>query len=226
MEESVEFRNDSCVNRLRSLIPRKNLRLRFPMMDNFNYRVLMHNPDIEIDRNVIRSYESLAMYTSGLISEVGNGKKDYDHFYMDVRSCMFALDYPESDIVDILVKYYFHIRRSKRKTVLWNAFGDIIAKNIRKNLGSKFTTCKHCGRRYMVKNDENGLCSECRKTPPEMKVGYRVTVCQDCGRDIGINFRTNKRTVRCCECQKTEERRKTALRNQNYWKRKRESNDY
>lgn len=209
-EESVEPRNNSCVNRLRSLIPRKNLRLRFPMMDDFNYKVLMNNPNIEIDKEVIHNYEALVVYASGVLTNADDEVAVWFYYYSKIKSEMFSMGYSESDIVDMLVKYYFHLRKSKRKVTLWNTFGDIIVDNIKRNLDTKFTTCKHCGRRYMVKNDENGLCSECRKTPPEMKVGYRIMVCQDCGRDIGINL-TNTRTVRCPECQAKHRRKKVAI---------------
>lgn len=180
------------------------------MMDDFNYKVLMNNPNIEIDKEVIRNYEALVVYASGVLTNADDEVAVWFYYYSKIKSEMFSMGYSESDIVDMLVKYYFHLRKSKRKVTLWNTFGDIIVDNIKRNLDTKFTTCKHCGRRYMVKNDENGLCSECRKTPPEMKVGYRIMVCQDCGRDIGINL-TNTRTVRCPECQAKHRRKKVAI---------------
>lgn len=64
--------------------------------------------------------------------------------------------------------------------------------------GMNYTRCHECG--VLFKNNKNGTrkyCTECQKYVPQ---DTKTIVCIDCGKDFQVDG-SNKRTVRCPDCQ-------------------------
>lgn len=94
----------------------------------------------------------------------------------------------KTDMTDILVKYQYVIKPTKRKTMLWICFGDVIVENIKRNLSTMSNE---------EINMEKRICECCGKTFFTM-ANARTTMCCNCARKKKNNDRRKKRT--CIDC--------------------------
>ncbi|MCM1224367.1 MAG: hypothetical protein NC548_58960 [Lachnospiraceae bacterium] len=161
-----------------------------------DYKLLMNNPDIEVEivksstgrliegtnpvilkyiekakiygermgRMAIRaeSLPRLVLYQSQIRADLL-----YNKIIESVKSEFSQLDYSETEIVDILVKYLYGINQSKHKDLLWTCYGNIIYKNLEqyKKRLTKEIECIDCGEWFEVKTKDNNTCrcSSCRE---------------------------------------------------------------
>lgn len=185
--------NKSFVNKLESLIPNPRINFRKLGIGDIDYRLMMKNPDIEFDVSISDNGKLIKEETNPVIVEYCNfdksyylsvdnticsGKIDKSDSYMksrlknsrivdEIKLSMSGLGYDEDDIVDILVKYLYGIRKSANKTALWLCYGDIIYRNLEKHIKkkTKVVQCVDCGEWIEVstKDNETCRCEECTK---------------------------------------------------------------
>lgn len=196
-EGQVEAINRSCVNRLRTMIPRKSLKFRFDGMSEFDYRTLMNDPDIRIDTRVTRKFNLLGReFKMQYCVDSSNSNESYISNY--IRNEMLNTGYSEIEITDMLVKELFGVRKTKRKGIFWSCYGDAVLANIQKNIDSRFTTCNYCGGRFYKQRKEEMVCPNCKNRCLD-KPKTKTLVCIDCGTSFEVK-RSNKKTTRCSEC--------------------------
>ena len=196
----MEAINHSCVNRLRTMIPRKSLKFRFEGMGDFDYRTLMNDPDIRIDTRVTRKFAALSReYKFNYNLNSNNDNEQYIASF--IRKSMLETGYPESDIVDMLVKELFGVRKTKKKLVFWSCYGDVILDNIQNNIDKNFTTCNKCGTRFYKSYKTEAVCENCKNRSAD-KPKTKTLICVDCGTPFEVR-NSNTRSVRCLNCQKT-----------------------
>ena len=108
---------------------------------------------------------------------------------------MFKMGDDPYEVLDAIIIGIFDIKKSKRKTVFWQAFGDMVLTNLKSNLSLVDTLiCDSCYMRFSD-NDE-GKCPCCGKPYRP----YSISVCVDCGEEFGV-FSKGKNQLRCPECQ-------------------------
>ena len=108
------------------------------------------------------------------------------------------LGYSEEYVCDMLVKYLFQEHQSTRKAVFWMCFGEIVLRNLQRNLPPGSIQCRKCGERFKPSAPNQKLCDECAHYQP---VGRKTLVCCDCGRRFEVaGIVKNKK--RCDECQR------------------------
>lgn len=161
----IEPQNDSTMNRLVDIIANPKLTFKATNLGKYDYRMLMNNPDIEIDCNVIEKFEWLKRNKKRLMKEHRDGK--YKEYYVDglIRRKLCELGYNAKEVVDMLVKYC-HEKKMPNKNILWNSFGDIVFENINKNVPSNTKLCDVCGERFEYNLNCKTLpkyCNECAK---------------------------------------------------------------
>ena len=124
--------------------------------------------------------------------------------------------YSKKELADIFVKFQYHIKPNKRKTILWLCFGDIIFDNIEKNLKTMteeelnmaVKECDDCGKEFFVKaNSRIKRCDKCRKKRRGIIVDKK---CIDCGKLILLG-----RKKRCDDCNRVYEREKKRKQREN-----------
>lgn len=214
-EGQVEAINNSCVNRLRTMIPRKSLKFKFDGMGDFDYRTLMNDPNIRIDTRVTRKFAALSReYKFNYNLNNNNDNEQYIASY--IRKSMLDTGYPESDIVDMLVKELFGVRKTKKKLVFWSCYGDVVLANIQKNIDSRFTTCNYCGGRFYKSHNKDMVCPNC-KDREFIKPNTKTLVCIDCGTSFEVKY-SNKKSTRCRECQRIETYRQILSNTRKYRK--------
>lgn len=168
-------------------------------MGDFDYRTLMNDPDIRIDTRVTRKFAAFSREYK-FNYNLNNNNDNEQYIASFIRKSMLDTGYPESDIVDMLVKELFGVRKTKKKLVFWSCYGDVVLANIQKNIDSRFTTCNYCGGRFYKVHNKDMVCPNC-KGREFNKPNTKTLVCIDCGIPFEVK-RSNKKTIRCQECQK------------------------
>lgn len=195
----MEAINHSCVNRLRAMIPRKSLKFKFDGMSEFDYRTLMNDPNIRIDTRVTRKFAALSReYKFNYNLNSNNDNEQYIASY--IRKSMLDTGYPENDIVDMLIKELFGVRKTKKKLVFWSCYGDVVLTNIQNNIDKNFVTCNKCGVRFYKSYKTEAVCVNCKSRDVD-KSKTKTLICIDCGTPFEVK-NSNTRSVRCLNCQK------------------------
>ncbi len=177
------------MNRLSAYIPDKRISY-CKTVGKFDYRKLMNLDcgfDIREDSLIIERYEYYNQ-NKDKIFNIDDGK------YLNQMDCYlpkyvrdkiieetrYDLDY----ITNTLVVYFYTIKKSSNKELLWSCFGDIIVENLKKNVKGKI--CPICGKKARMSADHigpislgfthrgkfNPMCSSCNS-----KKNNRITLC-------------------------------------------------
>ena len=161
--EQTERPNESAMNRLSTYIPDKRISY-CKIIGKFDYRKLMNLDcgfDIREDSLIIERYEYYNQ-NKDKIFNIDDGK------YLNQMDCYlpkyvrdkiieetrYDLDY----ITNTLVVYFYTIKKSSNKELLWSSFGDVIVENLKKNVKGKI--CPICGKRFEPNNNRQLTCSE------------------------------------------------------------------
>ena len=159
----TERPNESAMNRLSTYIPDKRISY-CKIIGKFDYRKLMNLDcgfDIREDSLIIERYEYYNQ-NKDKIFNIDDGK------YLNQMDCYlpkyvrdkiieetrYDLDY----ITNTLVVYFYTIKKSSNKELLWSSFGDVIVENLKKNVKGKI--CPICGKRFEPNNNRQLTCSE------------------------------------------------------------------
>ena len=154
------------------------------------------NKRITVEQDVVRMYDEAEKQYRYSISFY-----DDDTNYGYVREALlqkFAeLDYSLDEVCDMLVKYLFHTKQSKRKNVFWMCFGDMVFENLERNIPVGSIQCKKCGGRFVPATPQQRACSDCSAYKPVIK---KTIKCIDCGAEFEVpgNVKNKKR---CDQCQ-------------------------
>lgn len=197
------------------MIPRKSLKFKFDGMSEFDYRTLMNDPNIRIDTKVTRKFAALSReYKFNYNLNNNNDNEQYIASY--IRKSMLDTGYPESDIVDMLIKELFGVRKTKKKLVFWSCYGDMVLANIQNNIDKNFVACNKCGVRFYKQRKEEMVCPNCKNKSLE-KPKTKTLICVDCGTPFEVKY-SNKKSTRCRECQRIETHRQILSNTRKYRK--------
>lgn len=196
--DQVEELNNSIVNQLDKII--KNNRLRFKVSDfgKLDYTMMMGNPDIKIDTDVIDEYIILNKQYHYKINMESEYKNNISHIAQQIRNSLSDYEYSDEEITDMLVKYLYGVKNSKSKESLWFCYGNIIVDNLKRNIGNKTAVCAKCGKRYHKEFPNQKYCDNCDNTYE--KIGNKKVICVDCGKEFEVDAR-NMTKIRCDKCQ-------------------------
>lgn len=210
----VQKKNASVVNRLDKIVPNKRMSFSAKNIGVFHYQNMLSKPK----KNVVIKHEVIDLY-----NEVEKQYRYSINFYDDSVNYSYIRDSilerfnelktDRVECCDILVKYLFHMRQSKRKNIFWMCFGDIVLSNLQKNLPTGSIQCRKCGERFVPENWNQKLCSKCSVYQPISKKTIR---CIDCGKEFDVDG-VVKNKKRCAACQDIWEKKKRAERNARYY---------
>ena len=214
----------SPVNRLNYIIQDTRFDFDESHTGKFNYRNLMCDQSIISDENDMLHLAILSFYklkikeNSGAFNDIDGENGNYAYIYQQIRNAMIDEFGQVENIVDILVAYYFGKVKSRRKNVLWGAFGDVLYENIKNNIGSDTFSCANCGKRIQkidgAKRNAQKYCSECSTDIQYYKpLITKTLVCVDCGKEFVVDSKANNRP-RCDECSKVAKLKKYIKYNQ------------
>jgi len=162
-KDNVEQINNSVINRLEKIIPNPILRFNLTNLEKFNYKMLMENPDVSIDQDLINLYEKLDLKRKFLINQAEKNN-NIVFLYHNIRKELIGGNNPEY-VTDVLIKYLYESKKLNYKTTLWECFGDIIVENLKRNLECLYKgyfVCISCGARKKIKGKNHKYCDSCR----------------------------------------------------------------
>jgi hypothetical protein len=214
-DNQTEPINESVVNKLEKLIINKNLSFRLKDFGKFDYRLLMNNPDIKIDDNLIQDYIKINRKYHFKINMEDPEKTNINYISDIIRNELDKYGYMEVEVTDMLIKYLYGIKNSKSKESLWFCYGEIVVDNLKYNIGNKKSICIRCGCRYKKDAPAQKCCYNCQGY---QLIKNKTIKCIDCGRQIKVDAKDNK-TLRCESCQKSQN---NALRMKKYYKLKKQ----
>ena len=206
----VEPINDSVVNRLDTIVPNKRMSFAAKNVGVFKYRNMMQNTKVEIDDSVLELYDVVEKQYRYSINFYDNESNASYIKSIIIERFTDELDYPLEVICDMLVKHLFHRKQSKRKSVFWLCFGEIVLLNLNSNLPKGSKQCKKCGTRFITDTAQKKLCANCATYQPMV---VKTIACVDCGSEVEVSSK-NTKTLRCSDCQLTHRRRVRARTSQ------------
>ena len=159
----VEPINDCIVNRIKTLYPENCFKLSFVDKSRFDYRMLMNNPNIEVDESVLKVYSDVVS-----TAKLKRGKEEASNSVAinDIVSVMQQFDYAQYEICDMLIQDMFKdhniFKDSRCKEFFFHVYGDIVYENIQANKLKYGYVCVDCGVEIKRVNGKC-RCSECQK---------------------------------------------------------------
>lgn len=160
-KDKVEKINSSVVNKLNKIIPNKRINFNAANLGKFNYKILMSNPNIDIDENIVNKYNELNIKNYFNMNKEDDEINNYSFMYKDIKEQILNTNNNLIYVVDVLVKHLYKIKKSKYKTTLWECFGDVIVENIRDNVKENTILCEVCGKRVDKNSESQKYCDDC-----------------------------------------------------------------
>lgn len=160
-KDNVSDITKSTVNRLRKIIPNRNIKFE-AIAGEFDYKMLMSNDIIYINRKIIETYRKLDRSKKFLIGDTNIKDRNEGLLYVNkyIINELSKIESNKDKIVNVLVKELYGNSKSPNKSTLWDCYGDILVSNIRQNLkGTK--QCEYCGIRIETVNNRVKFCAEC-----------------------------------------------------------------
>lgn len=203
----VEKINNSVVNRLEQVIPNKRMSFSAQNIGEFNYHAMMKSVDVATSQDIIDLYNKLEReyrYKVSCFDDDSNSSYLRDSIRKEFEGCGLCI----TDVCDVLIKHLFCEKSSRRKSVFWMCFGDIVYDNLTRNISEFSKQCVRCGRRFMALHDSKKdlsdsissrkkYCDKCARYQP---IGKKEVVCVDCGNIFEVDSRNTKK-IRCDSCQ-------------------------
>lgn len=211
-EHQTESPTNSFVDTISTKIKNKQLFFRTHNLAKFDYKKLMHNPNIEVDNEIVDLYNELKNKYVRWAKYIDDGDRNGNHAYMSkiIRATFKKFQYDEQDMVDMLVAYAYS-GESKKKEMLWGVFGHVLYENLKHNIDPTENVCKECGKRFIPTSGNNTTyCYECRNK----SANHTRRFCIDCGQSFYC-YRGSTQQRRCSECQKIYRRKVIAENNRN-----------
>ena len=180
----VSVNNNSFVNKLEKLIINPRINCRKLGLKPIDYKLMMHNPNIQVKAKFLKNGRIDEKNTEPLIvkyielSQNHYQKLDYDmadnekqnalynQIIKEVKNELSQFGYNESEIVDKLVYFLYYLKPNKHKSLLWNCYGNIIYNTLSKHIKPKTKSiqCSDCGEWFDVAINDNKSCrcKDCR----------------------------------------------------------------
>jgi hypothetical protein len=175
--EQVESVNGSPVNRLDKFIPNKRVMFDKHVFGMFEYKMLMSDPNVEIDRKFVAEYDKMKMdnrFNMNICDEHSN----VYYIYLENRKRLLELCENSTVAADMLVKYLYAEMKSKHKEALWEIFGNELLENLKRNLkeryGNDFILCQGCAERVAKNSNRQKYCDSCAERIKKEQTKNRV----------------------------------------------------
>lgn len=158
----------STVNKLEYII--KKDRIYFSrVVDNFDYRFLMKKKKVvKMDQSVIDLYIDLngkkkwwidkELELSGNINNLTELST-----YEKIRASLLNVNNDIDAVVDTLIHYLYVDKPNSSKRTLWEAFGDILYRNLEYNLENEASKCEDCETTFRKVNKNKVACDSCEE---------------------------------------------------------------
>lgn len=159
-KKQVAKRNESTVNKLYDAMNTKRLIFNSKA---FDYRILMKNPNVEIDEHIVSKYREVTATRYFKLQEQLNKQGSIPTKLFAIRTVheeLSKLDDSTSYVVDVVIKHLYEIN-SEYKKFLWDCYGEEILWNMKSSMG-KLKECK-CKEKFEPTNNRQTVCVDCKE---------------------------------------------------------------
>lgn len=173
----VEPPNNSVVNRLEKVVKSPNLRFETKTLGKFDHHMLMHDASTEIqerDMPLIQAFMEISQKSGYRLIEDDSGKNNHRYIYQQTREQLLEIDPDIKHVVDVLIKQLFYVQNTKRKSMFWGCFGDVVLDNLRRNVDINTILCSGCGKRIRPMSGRQMMCDDCAAIQQREKTKERV----------------------------------------------------
>ena len=155
--------NDSCVNRIRKVLPRVRLKFSWEACGTFDWRMLTSGGPIPENEAAAEIVETFARQSSRLHFRFDDETAETNKRYLCklLRDTLLSLSPDPDFVVDVLVKRLFFQMKSRRKVVFWECFGEEVVRNLRRNVDRNTSMCLLCGARFYREGPRQTMCKAC-----------------------------------------------------------------
>lgn len=197
-KSQVQRTNNSVVNQLEHIVPNKRMSFAAKNIGVFRYQYMLSNPMKQIEllspvTDLYNDVEKQYRYSISFYDDDSN----FAYIRDNILKQFDELGLERLDVCDILVKYLFHSKNSRRKNVFWMCFGDIVLENLKRNIPDGSIQCKKCGERFVPLSPQQKVCTNCSGYHP---LGKKKLRCIDCGKEFEVDGIV-KNKKRCNDCQ-------------------------
>lgn len=198
--KQVKDITECAVDRIKKLYPKRKLNFNFKISNigRFDYKVLMYNPDTEFKQDIADKFKDV---TSNLNFNNVTDEKMYSYLatYENAKNDILSLDYSPDEIVDSIIIDLFANRKTPMKKAFWTLFGDVVYRNICKNIDDNFIQCERCHKRFYRKRKDQIYCDKCTGYH---KQGVKTVICCECETEFETSS-LSRGVTRCKKCQIT-----------------------
>lgn len=160
-KRNVEKINDSVVNMLNEIIPNKRINF-VKVAGKLDYKNLMKNSRVDLDEEIIKKYIELDRSKRYLMKDTDGKRNDKKlYVYKYIKNELLKINSNADYVTDVLVKYLYSVKKSKNKQTIWWSFGDILLKNIKRNV-LKVIECVDCGEIINSPKHKQIRCNNCQ----------------------------------------------------------------
>lgn len=158
---NVEPLNNSTVNRLRKIVPNKNIKFE-EIAGEYDPKMLIVGDITYVNHKVISRYKEIERNKRKLFRDnnITSSKEGRIFFFKLMRDELLKIEPDSQKVANVLVKEFFINTKLINKDTIWNSFGEELVSNLRENLkGTK--QCESCGIRIKVTNGNIKYCEKC-----------------------------------------------------------------
>lgn len=165
-EWQVESCGNSFVDKLDKIIPDVRIDLRKSGVGKIESTILMNNPNINIDYEVINKYKKLNSHYRYKI----NQKNEYDskmrYISKYIKEELKQFNYSDEELADMLTSYLYSQKNCTSKDVLWFSYGKYLLKNLKEHLSirnPRTVQCVDCKDWFYAYSNNIERCSFCQE---------------------------------------------------------------
>lgn len=165
-----------------------------------DYKMLMHDPDIEMDehaQDLVRQYYKMASSIGNYNLDISDEDNAYLQALKDFKAELAKFG-DDQYVADVLINQLFNIRKATHKAIFWDCYGDTVYENLLANKAGERKMCQRCGERFSPLHKQQLLCSKCAKQTTYVPEPPKKAICFDCGKEF---VPTDLSQTRCQVCQ-------------------------
>ena len=169
----VEDITDSTVNKLRKIIPNKNIKFE-DVAGHFDYTNLMSEENYRDTNRIVDTYRAMERLKKTIMANANDKDSARQYYYSLLKKELNSLENDDFKIADILIKELYGKKSATSKDSLWNCFGSIILNNLKNKLGDT-KSCERCSVTIQIKGKNSKYCEECASDIKKEKTRARVS---------------------------------------------------
>lgn len=175
----TEEPNQSLVNRIYDKIPNVSIRMRSLQLAEPDFRIMMSDPMRKCEKKVSELYNKQNRQYRSILYRKDDGADNLAYTALKIRKDFQSLGHSDEVISDMLIEYLYGGNK-RYKRLLWFCYGDLIIKQLEKNLPpqeTRLVKCPECGEWMETeKNSRQIFCECCRK---EKRSAYNRKIYQN-----------------------------------------------